>query len=507
MWNPFKKPVQEPVQPIVQGDVQPKQERLVKNPTMKRGIVQVSSTAQAINTTLGLGGSFVTANINAIINRSLASMVITSRNLSLNNPIAKKYFNESAAGVVGSDGIYVRPDVHIFENEDDNIRTSQELERRFYAWCDNPNSFDYNGVLDFSTFQNTIEKERAISGEVFVRVRTINSTVQVEVINGIRCPTNNNMVFDSPDHYVSNGIEFRDGRPVAYYFMRRNPITYTYDYANPERVPADEILHYFQQEYQAGQERGIPDIICAEPLLSDLDSFLESSLVTKKVGSAVMGFIENDAVNDDNIQLDDGLTKIYDNEMLEPGALVELQPGQRLKDFSPKAATDGISEYVDQQFTLISMGLGITKQSLTGDTSGASYSAARLSDKIQQTTYAGRTNLLKVKVLKPLYRMWLRQELLNNSDAMGLKFGDFDKLLEAQYHTQRVISLDPLKDAQYSVLMLENGLASKAELIAETGRDPAVVLAEIQKEKQQQEDNKDEQGSETGSTTDEGNQS
>ncbi|EBQ5787891.1 phage portal protein, partial [Salmonella enterica subsp. enterica] len=54
------------------------------------------------------------------------------------------------------------------------------------------------------------------------------------------------------------------------------------------------------------------------------------------------------------------------------------------------------------------------------------------------------------------------------------------------------------------------GLASKAEIIAESGRDPAVVLAQIAKEKedaQLQEVKQDEQGSETetNQTPDEGN--
>lgn len=504
MWNPFKRtdPVPQKVLPPM---VRSTKEKLIKNPTMKRSLVQAMTTKQAIDTALGLGASFTTGNINGIINRSLPMMMISSRNLCLNNPIANKYFTEAASGTVGAQGIYVRPDVHLYEDEDENIRVSQDLESRFYAWCDNPESFDYRGQLGFSTFQNLVEKERAIAGEAFIRIHTINGRIKVDVIDAIRCPTNNNMPIDG-GRYISNGIEYtKEGKPIAYYFMRYNPSIYAYDYTNPERVPADEILHYYQQSYQADQERGIPDIICAEPLLSELDSFLEASLITKKVGSAVMGFIENDASESDDISLDDGTPNYYENEVLEPGALVELQPGQRLKDFSPKAATDGIAEYVDQQMTLISMALGITKQTLTGDTSGASYSASRLSDKIQQNTYMARTNLLKVKVLKPLYRMWLRQELLNNSTEMGLKFSDFDALLESQYHTQRPISLDPLKDAQYAVIMLENGLASKSEIIAESGRDPAVVLAQIEKEKKDNQTQEDVDGQQTNSKPEEGN--
>lgn len=297
------------------------------------------------------------------------------------------------------------------------------------------------------------------------------------------------------------GIEFNQfGKPIAYYFMHKNPLNYTYDYAQPERVPADEVLHYFVPQF-ANQQRGLPDIIHTKDLLKELDSFLEASLVTKKIGSAFMGFIENDVSNSDDTDINATPgTQFFETEVMEPGAIVELQPGQRVKDLKPSAATDGISEYVDQQMTLISMGLGITKQTLTGDKSNASYSAARLSEKIQQNTFQVRTNQLKVKVLKPLYKLWMRLELLNNSDSLGLRFSDFDKLLSVQIYSQRKISLDPLKDAQYEILMLQNGIKSKAEIIAESGRDPAVVLLQVEKEKQQNKEvNIDEQSNQTGS--------
>lgn len=466
MWNPFKKNKEEPikVQPPKPVHVR---EKLINNGTMKRELNAIR-TSSAVRSALGLGASYTGLDINAVINQQLPALMIESRELALNNPIAKKYFTESANAVAGSEGLYLRPDLHLFDNEQDNIDMSQKIEERFYAWSENPELFDVRGELDFSTFQNLLELERSINGEAFVRIHTINGQLRIELIEALRVPVNNNELFDD-GRYISNGIEFNKfDKPIAYYFMHKNPLTYTYDYALPERVPADEVLHYFVPQF-ANQQRGLPDIIHTKDLLKELDSFLEASLVTKKIGSAFMGFIENDVSNNDDTDINaiPG-TQFFETEVMEPGAIVELQPGQRVKDLKPSAATDGISEYVDQQMTLISMGLGITKQTLTGDTSNASYSAARLSEKIQQNTFQVRTNQLKVKVLKPLYKLWMRLELLNNGDSLGLRFSDFDKLLSVQIYGQRKISLDPLKDAQYEILMLQNGLKSKAEIIAET---------------------------------------
>ncbi|TYF65321.1 phage portal protein, partial [Enterobacter hormaechei] len=96
-------------------------------------------------------------------------------------------------------------------------------------------------------------------------------------------------------------------------------------------------------------------------------------------------------------------------------------------------STDGISEFVDNQLMMIAMGLDITKQALTSDTSNASFSAAKLTDKLQQSTFKTRTNALIVSVLKPLYIEWLKAAMINNPELSNLSFSDFDKLTHAQY--------------------------------------------------------------------------
>ncbi|MGV3952756.1 phage portal protein, partial [Citrobacter freundii] len=128
---------------------------------------------------------------------------------------------------------------------------------------------------------------------------------------------------------------------------------------------------------------------------------------------------------------------------------------QDIKTVNPTQTTDGINEFTDKQMQLIAMGLDITTQSLTGDTSNASFSAAKLVDKLQQSTFKGRTNALIVSVLKPLYIRWLKSSMLNNPVLNNLSFSDFDNLTHAQYVPTRQISLDPYKDLQTEVLAIE----------------------------------------------------
>ncbi|EPR4623383.1 phage portal protein, partial [Escherichia coli] len=269
-------------------------------------------------------------------------------------------------------------------------------------------------------------------------------------------------------------------RPVAYWVTRYNPIMYNYMIGERERVPADEILHLFQQDYPT-QQRGIPDVHSGTEKLKELEEFMAAAITSRKVAASAMAFITNPDSDDVQLLTDDSVS-YYDQDYLNPAAIVELQAGQDIKTVNPSQTTDGIQEFIDNQMMMIAMGLDITKQSLTSDTSNASFSAAKLTDKLQQSTFKSRTNALIVSVLKPLYIAWLKSAMLNSSTLSNLNFSDFNKLTHAQYVQTRQISLDPYKDLQTEVLAIDNGLKSKAMVISEMGYDPVIVMEEINKE-------------------------
>ncbi|EDF9497066.1 phage portal protein [Salmonella enterica] len=480
MW-PFNKkevPVQEPVKQVRQLD---HKVPLMKHNPMKRAMSSLNMGSQSPVISFGFASGNQAGNINAIINRTLPVMVAASRVLSLKNGIVKKYVSTNSSGVTGADGLYIRPCVHVSDDDSINNDINKLLEEQFYKWAENPKLFSRCGTLDISTFQRLVERTRSIDGDCFVRIHEVNGSLQVEIIDSMRISTYQNVLLPS-GNYISNGIEF-DGisnRPVAYMVTRYNPILYNYDIGERERVPAEEILHLFQQDYPT-QQRGIPDVHAGTDKLKEFEEFMSAAITSRKVAASAMAFITNPDSDDIDLITSDEVAH-YEQDYLNPAAIVELQAGQDIKTVNPTQTTDGINEFTDKQMQLIAMGLDITTQSLTGDTSNASFSAAKLVDKLQQSTFKGRTNALIVSVLKPLYIRWLKSSMLNNPVLNNLSFSDFDNLTHAQYVPTRQISLDPYKDLQTEVLAIENGLKSKAMVISEMGYDPQVVFEEIKKE-------------------------
>ncbi|WP_421020222.1 phage portal protein [Klebsiella pneumoniae] len=422
---------------------------------------------------------------------TLPTLVAKSRELSLNNGIAKKYFQVNSDGVTGASGLYIRPDVNLHDDNEENLVINEELEQLFYKYADNPEAFSMNGKMDLAAFQRLVERTRSIDGEAFIICHDVNGTVKFELIDTMRIPTTGNRIFDDGS-YVSNGIHFdRYGKVIEYYVTRLNPSTYTYQTGDYEVIPASNMLHLMIQDYP-NQERGIPDIIAGTTLLKDLEAFIKAAIISKKLSASAMAFITNSAGNDEDIDFMKGYEPdYYENDSLQSGALVELQPGQNVTSVNPNGATDGITEFVDTQMQQIAMSLGITEQSLSGSTANASFSAAKLTDRLQRQTFKTRTNALTTFVLKPIYARWLKAEMLRNQ-SLNLKFSDFDKLVKAKYISEFVESLDPLKDVQTQVLMIDNKIKSRSMVVSEFGYDPYQVQKEIELEEAKTINNKQE---------------
>ncbi|WP_194761641.1 phage portal protein [Pantoea ananatis] len=431
-------------------------------------------------------------DINSVLKFTLTHIRNKSRELSLNNPIAKNYIQKCADGVVGADGITIKPAVEVGEVGDDNSKLNQSIEKLFYRYAENPEQFSYDGQLSIDLFQQVVEKTRARDGECFIRRRDN----KYEIIDAARLVSTRFGL--TKNGYYSNSIEF-DGathKPIAYYIHNYNPITYQIDTGSYERVPAEEIIHYFIPEFP-NQQRGIPDLFAGQKVLQELQEYIQATLVSKKVAASTTAFITNTNTGDYDLE-DEEQTRL-NVEYLEAGSIYELNPGQDIKSVNPNAGVDGINDFVNNLMNQISMSLGITKMNLMGDTSNASFSAAKLADRLQQTTFKTRSNAMISRVLKKIYANWLANELLNNS-KLG-RFSDFDNLVVAHYIPVKNTSIDPVKDAQYEIMLLDAGLKSKQQIIHEMGYSPDVVFKQIEEEKSHGSEQEQQTGNEDSGTT------
>ncbi|AIR61782.1 portal protein [Cedecea neteri] len=482
IWKKKEQPVQQQPQP----KAKPSQKRLIDKPqtNLKRDLQAVRGMSTPV-INFGFTAGTGSQNINNLIRWFLSDWRNASREAVLKNPLGRKYMNLSVDGVVGAEGVYIKPSPTIEGLTPDELQNlSHTLEKRFDRWAYDPDRFSLDGSMTFDIFQQTVEKVRVQDGECFIRIHNVNNAIKLEIIDGARLTQLNNQFLDN-GNYISNGIEFNQcHKPVNYYFCIYNPITYTYNATAFEIIPANEICHYFIPDQQ-GQERGVPDMISTSKTMEDLKNFTEAALIAKRISASTTAYITNNNNDTDQVELIAGesdITATY-NEYLEAGAVFELGKNQDIKTVSPSNGADKIGEFTSELMDQISMGLNVTKQSLMGSTADASFSAAKLAERLQATTFRTRSNVLISRVLKPIYLEWMKNEMINSS-SLNISFSDFDDAICARYIPVKPISLDPTKDIQAEIMLLDAGLKSKTQIISEMGGDPRITLEEIEKEKE-----------------------
>lgn len=438
---------------------------------------------------LGTYGTGVqNVNINAVLRQSLTAIRDASRSLTLQNPYARRYVQMSANSVAGADGITVRPAPVVGEHTDPVL--ADRLEKLFYEWATDASRFSLDGTLSFDIFQALTERSRATDGECFIRIHA-GRELQLSIIDAARIPSTKNELLKNGS-YISNGIERdRNGKVLAYHIADINPLNYTVNTSSTERVPASEVLHYYVPEY-AGQERGFPDCISVFKTLEDFNSYNEAAVIQKKIASSSMGFVTNSDTTQDEL-LDSESVPPEHIEYFEPGTIKELQPGQSIQVLNPTAGTDKITEFTDSVLTTISTGLGVPKSMLTGDTQNASFSAAKMSDRISREGFKTRSNLLISKVLRPIYREFIKRLMV--TELNHLSFVDFENIASCTFNTVKTISLDPVKDAQYEQILLDMGVKSRSQIIRDLGMEPQHVFEELEMEKGINTKTNNEQGS------------
>jgi lambda family phage portal protein len=136
----------------------------------------------------------------------------------------------------------------------------------------------------------------------------------------------------------------------------------------------------------------------------------------------------------------------------------------------------------------LAVGLNVATHNLSGDMTEVNYSSARIAELAEREIWMELQEWLISSLLLPLYREWLASALLRGEIvfADSGKSLPVDKLQKfataARFQARRWAWVDPLKDAQASALLIENGLASRTSIAASQGRELEDIVDELAQE-------------------------
>jgi lambda family phage portal protein len=131
----------------------------------------------------------------------------------------------------------------------------------------------------------------------------------------------------------------------------------------------------------------------------------------------------------------------------------------------------------------ISGGLGVNYNSLANDLESVNYSSMRAGKLEEVEEYKNVQAWLVECLHTPIFDAWLESSLLAGALRSGtgaaLPVSKYDKFNAPDWKPRRWPWVDPLKDAQASVLAIEKGLKSRRQIIAESGDDIEAVFEEM----------------------------
>lgn len=414
---------------------------------------------------------------NAAIQPAARTVRDRARDSTRNDGIAAAIVRQWTSAIVGS-GIGVRPSV-------DDPKLKAKLSELWHEFKENS---DFYAIQHLDSLQATIISAVIRDGECFAHLihgsHPNDFSLQIKLLESDMCPFEHNS-FAANGNPISAGIEYDTlGRKVAYHMYRFHPgesqtmSNFAWDLI---RVPADEILHIFASD-RPGQQRGISWLAPVLTQLKNLSDYEDALLERTKLQNLYTGFITrpSPAPGQEGVDPLTGEMISFANNgapmiSLEPGAMVELAPGEDVRFSAPPSTGADHADYIKTRLQAIASGVGLPFISISGDVENLSDRSLRVViQDFRRQVEAHQYNLIINQFLKPVYKMWLYCSVMTGP----LSPSDARKAALCEFAPPRFRYIHPVQDVQSLKAEVDAGFRSRSSVIAELGNDPDQVDAE-----------------------------
>lgn len=404
-----------------------------------------------------------------------------SRDASINDPYARRYFRALSTNVVGPHGFKMLSDVRDPNNAPDVV-ANNKIQQQWNKWI--PNVSVENDCLTDATklFLETTARD----GEAFVQILRGNQFHQGITLRFIDAdqvdPQYNERL--SNGNTIRSSIEYDEwGRKVAVWvweYHPNDPLKSKQNVSNNRvRIPISNIIHGIYKD-RAQQGRGFPWISAALTNLTHLKKYQESELIAARVNSGKMGFYTRPKGEQVEGEVDDTDENAVIREV-EPGTFDVLPEGWGLDVFDTNNPNANFANFCKQVLHGVAASLNITYHTLTSDISNANYSSTRQGSIDERDYFRSLQHWLVEVFLSKVYEAWLEVQLLKGS--IGLPVERFDKFNAPSWRPRTWAWMDPSKEASALKIQLDYKLRSMSDVMTDLGLDFTQVMNQIAEEK------------------------
>lgn len=413
------------------------------------------------------------------IQKSLVTMRKRARDLSENDPYAKKFIGLCKTNIVGPRGFGFKNEAQDPDGSLDK-RANGLIKEAWTEWSKKQNC-TVTKSLSWTAVQHLVAETEPVEGEVLVRrVRGFSNSFgyALQFIEPDRLDEQYNVGKTERGTSIRMGVEYDAwGAPVAYHIRKSNPNDSYAQKIDRESISASEIIHKYIRS-GVKQSRGVPWFHPVELEAQMLKGFDEAALVAARVGASKMGFIET--MPDVNTKYAGDGKDASGNKLTDvsPGSIEELPMGKRFASFDPAYPHEQYPNFVKARLRRYASGLLVSYNSLSNDLEGVNYSSIRAGLLEERDIWKTLQDRFVDDFALEVFPDWLMEMLL--SRRINLPVEKFVKFNKPKFIGRGWDWVDPSKDVDATIKAIENGLSSRAEAHMMKGTDEEATYRDLE---------------------------
>lgn len=425
-------------------------------------------------------------SINRLSLGNLRTVRSRCRDLERKVPWIAAAIDSYASNLIGA-GIRPNSQAH-----DDSLR--KQLNLLFSDWTEEA---DADGIQDLHGLNAMAVRCLPTAGEMFFRFRYrrmsdgLTVPLQVQALEADHVPLDMHKTLSNGGKIIA-GVEFdRIGRRVAYHMYREHPddiLTRALG-GQTVRVPANEVIHFFPP-LRPGQVRGIPGLAPVMLRTRDLLEYEDAELVRKKTAAMFTAFVTKPDPDEDMFTDDDGGQFDPEDEedrgvgttALEPGTIQLLDVGEEIQFSTPADVGGNYEAFMKMQLHAIAAAIGVTYDQMTGDVSEVNFSSIRAGLLEFQRRARQKQRLVVHQICRPIWHEWLRTAVLSGAVKLPGFVGARNDQSRVTWVFPGWRYVNPKDEVEAAKAAVRAGFMSRAEVIAELGKDIEQVDEQIAKD-------------------------
>jgi lambda family phage portal protein len=248
------------------------------------------------------------------------------------------------------------------------------------------------------------------------------------------------------------------------------------------RVPADQIIHIYLKE-RITQVRAASWFASVMVKLRMLDRYEEATAVAQRLAACKMGVLER---TQDAVRYE-GQGETPSGEIIEevsPGFVAELPAGYSFKSFDPSHPAETYANFRKSMLRTIGGGLGMMYNTLAGDLESINYSSARFGKDQEIEVWRWLQRFFSEHVSQKVFNAASGVSVLSGSLPSGYVEQLEDIQQSATWRPRGFKYVDPIKDGQAAMALIDFGLHTRSRELEEQGLDIEEVFSELQREKE-----------------------